>query len=126
MFDLKKACDQYSHDGTFDNHWKAHSEHLNTLCLTFSQWRKQSDYDFGFVPLADFTLPQDTTSVANSVNCPIQQHFVKIMGCLNFIMARIRLQSQLNVDESKKMSGGLLGNNHTSTKQYPEHIKAYL
>ena len=75
-------------------------------CEVFKKWRQQTDFDFGFVPLSDFTLPR-CKSQGPEFESPIDQHFMaKRHGVPNFLGSRIPVSSQLNVDEWQK---GLLG-----------------
>ena len=72
----------------------------------FSLWRQQSRFDFGFIPLSMFLLP-DHKNQAEPIHSPIKIHnLVKQSGVYNFEGCRIPIQTQLNVDEwSRQLSG---------------------
>ena len=72
----------------------------------FSLWREQSHFDFGFILLSAFTMPENTKQ-AEPIQCPIQIHnLVKRSGVYNFLGCRIPIKSQLNVDEwSRQLQG---------------------
>ena len=72
----------------------------------FSLWRQQSCFDFGFIPLSTFILPNHNKQ-ADPVHCPIKIHnLVKQSGVYNFWGCRIPIHTQLNVDEwSRQLSG---------------------
>ena len=132
--------------------WRKHIPYLDAYCLDFSLWRKQSEFQFGFVPLTNLVIPDSVGHIGDKVNDPIEQHFrVKSTGIPNFLGARIPIKSQLNVDEWEKMLSGYWdkqlihlirfgfpidfnrtctlthdGKNHSSAVDYPEDIKAYL
>ena len=142
-----ELCDTLLRDG-----WKKHVPYLDAHCLDFSLWRKQSDFQFGFVPLSNLVLPDSVGHVGDKVNDPIEQHFrVKSTGIPNFLGARIPIESQLNAEEWEKMLSGYWDKqlvhlirvgfpidfnrschlthedkNHSSAVDYPEDIKAYL
>ena len=81
---------------------KALSKNQYMACNIFRQWRAQSEFDFGFIPLSDFILPSDE-SVSEYVSCPIECHRkVKASGNLNFLKCRIPVRSQLNIEEWEK------------------------
>ena len=69
-------------------------------CNAFINWKAQTDFDFGFVPLSDFIMPQKSIATSDVVDCPITQHFlIKETQVPNFLGARIPIQSQLNVQK---------------------------
>ena len=120
-------------------------------CEAFKKWRYQTDFDFGFVPLSDFTLPRCDTS-GPGFESPIDQHFMaKRQGVPNFLGSRIPVSSQLNVDtwreflldywdvqliELLRYGFPLDFNrncplssdkrNHSSAVQFPTHVETYL
>ena len=68
-------------------------------CVLFSQWRDQSEFDFGFIPLSDFRVPP-----SKKTNNPCLPSFeahkqIKHSGLPNFMHCSIRLKSQLCIDE---------------------------
>ena len=70
-----------------------------TNCALFSQWRKQSEFDFGFIPLSDFKAPPNE-NINNPPQSPLQVHHqIKSTGVLNFVLCRIPIESQLCMDE---------------------------
>ena len=67
-------------------------------CSVFEQWRQQTDFDFGFIPLSEFIMPVDNNVMSQVVECPIKQHLmINKTHVPNFLGARIPIQSQLNV-----------------------------
>ena len=65
----------------------------------YNAWRRQSDFDFGFVPIGEQWLP-DTQVVNDAMGkSPFEIHeLVKSTGRPNFMQARFPLESQLNVE----------------------------
>ena len=118
----------------------------------FSEWKMQSDFDFGFVPVSDLVLSQETHTYPIHNACPIQLHkCVRESTSLNFLKCRIPPQSQLNIDQWQKELQGYWDvqlidllrfgfpldfsrncvlkwedKNHTSAVQYPEDVHVYL
>ena len=41
-------------------------------CRLFKEWQAKSHFDFGFIPLSHFVLPNNPNWVANGVECPIE------------------------------------------------------
>ena len=67
-------------------------------CVSFQNWRSQSKVDFGFVPLTDFVLPENTEIRDTSIKDPFCMHEkVKASGRPNFLGCRIPVESQLNI-----------------------------
>ena len=118
----------------------------------FQAWKSQSGFDFGFIPLTELVLPhQDSESEVMAMD-PVELHQkVKRFGKPNFLGARIRVQTQLNVNAWEALLvdywdrqlieflkfGFPLGfnrnaslshddTNHKSAIEYPEHVEAYL
>ena len=145
-FDFE-LCNTLLKDG-----WKKHIPYLDAHCHDFSLWRKQSEFQFGFVPLTNLVIPNSVGHVGDKVNDPIEQHFrVKSTGIPNFLGARIPIKSQLHVDEWENMLSGYWDKqlihlirfgfpidfnrssplthedkNHSSAVDYPDDIRAYL
>ena len=71
--------------------------------ITHELWKSQTDFNFGFIPLSDFRL-SGTTEINNMENyCPITAHkIVKQYKKPNYLGARLKVDSQLNLDEWKK------------------------
>ena len=66
-------------------------------------WCRQSDYDFGFVPLSDQMISSVSTINYPGDSSPLQVHdLVRAINKPNFIQARIPVQSQLNVNAWKR------------------------
>ena len=67
-------------------------------CKAFDQWRIQSDMNFGFIPLTDPCLPDDTTRSDILCRDPIKLHGeVKKYDLPNYLGARIPVKSQMNI-----------------------------
>ena len=118
----------------------------------FNQWRAQSDFDFGFVPLSDFIMLPISDIPAHCVIEPFALHkHIKDSGQMNFLGCRIPVASQFNLQAWQEMLEGywdtqliqLLAfgfpldynrnfslssdrNNHASAVQFPDHVDAYL
>ena len=118
----------------------------------YNAWRRQSDFDFGFVPIGEQLLPN--TQVVNDTmgRSPFQIHdLVKSTGRPNFMQARFPLQSQLNVRAWEKYLHGYWDKqllhliqfgfpldfnrscpliheqgNHKSATEFPSDITAYI
>ena len=70
----------------------------------FNQWRKQSDFDFGFVPLSEFILPDRIDLGADNTGDPLEVYKrVKDSGKLNFMGCRIPVNSNLNISAWQEM-----------------------
>ena len=50
-------------------------EHASLTCDNFKQWKCQSRFDFGFVPLRDFVAPTTKTCSDLDIQCPVLLHF---------------------------------------------------
>ena len=115
-------------------------------------WRDQTDFEFGFIPLSD--LQRADTKAVNQLAhyCPIEAHkMVARYNKPNYLGARIRVDTQLNLEEWYDQLKGywdqqLLdfltfgfpldfnrnsplaweGDNHKSAIDHPEDIEAYL
>ena len=68
--------------------------------ITHELWKSQTDFIFGFIPLSDFHL-SGSTEINNMENyCPITAHkIVKQYNKPNHLGARLKVDSQLNLDE---------------------------
>ena len=118
----------------------------------FYEWRQQSVFDFGFVPLSDFTLPNNIEFNVGGLQCPFQMHEkIKASGSLNYLGCRIPVKSQLNISEWAEILKGYWDSqlielltfgflldfnrfcplqcekiNHASAIEFPDDIRAYL
>ena len=123
----------------------------NMQCEVFKKWRDQTDFDFGFVPLSNFLLP-DSKDQGLRFESPIEQHYaVRCQGVPNFLGARSPVSSQLNVEAWQNMLGDYWDTqllellrfgfpldfnrscklesekkNHASATQFPQDVDAYL
>ena len=110
----------------------------------FNEWRSQSDFDFGFVPLSDFIMPNvdDPETVTDPFILP---KLIKDSRRPNYLGCRIPVNSQFNLQAWTDMLVGywdvqlpeLLNfgrnytlssdkRNHSSAVQYQGHVDAYL
>ena len=84
--------------------WKKHVDYLDRHCTDFSLWKRQTDYTFGFVALTNLVIPDKPGHIGVKISNPIEQHFrIRPTGISNFLGERIPVQSQLNVEEWKKL-----------------------
>ena len=125
---------------------------LNSDNKMVQAWKNQTDFEFGFIPLSD--LQGADTKVVNQLAhyCPIEAHkMVARHNKPNYLGARIRVDTQLNLEEWYDQLKGywdqqLLdfltfgfpldfnrnspltweGDNHRSAIDHPEDIEAYL
>ena len=66
-----------------------HSKIPSSDTQFYKEWKVQSDFNFGFIPIGEFRL---------SHYCPIQAHLiVKQHGKPNYLGARLKVDSQLNL-----------------------------
>ena len=76
------------------------------MCLDseiYNAWHRQSDFNFGFVPLSNQMLPNIVTVNKARGKSPIQIHeIVRSTSKPNFVQARVQIDSQLNVEVWKK------------------------
>ena len=120
--------------------------------ITHELWKSQIDFNFGFIPLGVFRL-SDSNEINYMANyCPITAHkIVKQYNKPNYLGARLKVDSQLNLDEWKNELVGYWdtqlidlvyfgfpldfnqgsplqweGLNHKSATEYPGDIDAYL
>ena len=120
-------------------------------CDAFQNWKRQTEFEFGFIPLTNLVLPQ-STYVGPGFESPIEQHYtVKSYGVLNFLGAHSPVNSQLNVDAWEELLVNYWDKqlvelirfgfpldlnreaslscdmvNHTSAVQFPHDVDAYL
>ena len=67
-----------------------------------NKWRNQSDFKFGFVPLAEQMMPNDMLTHDSEALSPIEMHtMVRATEKPNFMEARLPVRSQLNVQAWK-------------------------
>ena len=78
--------------------------------ITHELWKSQTDFNFSFIPFGDLRL-SDSNEINNMTNyCPITAHkIVKQYNKPNYLGTRLKVDSQLNLDEWKKRIGWLLG-----------------
>ena len=124
----------------------------DTKIVPFDQWRKQSDFEFGFVPLSDFILPDRFDCGSDHRGDPFELYSrIRKSGKLNFLGCRIPVRSQLNIlawqemlqeywdvqllellkfgfplDFNRTSTLCCKRENHSSALQYPSHVEAYL
>ena len=120
-------------------------------CPTLQLWDKQNAHKFGFIPLGDLDVPPTSSPVDVNTD-PLTLHkTIKASGKYNFKECQINVKSQLNPDVWDSL---LLGywdsqlpflirfgfpldfdrqctleshsDNHTSAKNYPQDVQAYL
>ena len=118
----------------------------------YNTWRRQSDFDFGFIPIGEQWLP-DTQVVNDAMGkSPFEIHeLVRSTGRPNFMQARFPLESQLNVEAWEKYLHGYWDRqllqlirfgfpldfnrscpltheqgNHKSAMDFPNDINAYI
>ena len=151
LYDVNGLNDKFTNIVGSVFHNKIDMKRGNEYGPNFSLWREQSRFDFGFIPLSDFTMPENTKQ-AKSIQCPIQIHnLVKRSGVYNFLGCRIPIKSQLNLDEwshqlrgywdvqlidlltygfpldfNRKSPLNWEDKNHKSAVEYPKDVEAYL
>ena len=96
----------------YDIHWLTDNDKFNNAlhrnrcelkkyrgtCDLFDEYKNQSDFQFGFIPLSDFMLPESEDKKNQSITCPLKQHFiVRASGAPNFLKCRIPIATQLNI-----------------------------
>ena len=150
IFDINGLDDKYLHSIlNVTPHKKSWKQIDNEVTRA---WRSQTDFEFGFIPLSQFQ--EATSDVVNELvdYCPIKAHnIVSKSGKPNFLKARIKVDTQLHLDEWQKQLQGywdtqlldLLrfgfpldfnrlsplqweGQNHKSAIEYPRDIEAYI
>ena len=150
IFDINGLDDKYLHsilNVTPDRKsWKQIDNEITRA------WRSQTEFEFGFIPLSQFQ--EATSDVVNELAdyCPIKAHNIVLKsGKPNFLQARVKVDTQLHLDEWQKQLQGywdtqlldLLrfgfpldfnrlsplqweGKNHKSAIEYPRDIDAYI
>ena len=124
----------------------------DTNIVPFDQWREQSDFEFGFVPLSEFILPDRSDCLLGHIGDPFELYSrIKNSGKLNFLDCRIPVTSQLNIlawqeilqeywdvqliellkfgfplDFNRSSTLCCERENHSSALKYPSHVEAYL
>ena len=127
------------------------TSNIHVHCDAFNQWKSQTDFDFGFIPLTDLVCP-DSKHIGPGFESPIDPHHAaKDFGVPNFLGACLPVKSQLNipvwedwlVDYWDKQLIELLCHgfpldfnrgsnlnhdlqNHSSANNFPHDIEAYL
>ena len=73
-------------------------------CDAFQSWKRQTEFEFGYIPLANLVL-SNSIYVSPGFESPIDQHYaVKSYEVPNFLGARSPVTSQLNM-----YVGGIVG-----------------
>ena len=121
-------------------------------CKSYDQWRAQSKMNFRFIPLTDPILP--SSEIASDIRFldPIKLHEeVKKYNLLNYLGARIHVNSQMNIQAWKALLRGYwdqqllqclefgfpLGSNrmcplkhdkanHKSALEFPQDVEKYI
>ena len=66
---------------------------VDVECNIFKQWRAQSDFNFGFVPLSDF-ISVENKAQGPETQCPFASYkHVKASGVPNFLNSRIPVRT---------------------------------
>ena len=128
-------------------------DHTNLMasCPTLQLWDKQNAFKFGFIPMGELDVPP-TSSPSNINADPLTLHtMIKDSGDHNFKKCQINVKSQLNPDVWDELLTGYWDSqlplfvrfgfsldfdrdsileshqeNHTSAKNYPHDVQAYL
>ena len=120
---------------------------------SYKNWKAQSDFDFGFIPMGEFRFSESEEIHEMLHYCPIKAHAMvkQYKKKTNFLGARLKVDSQLNLGAWKfhlsdywdKQLIDLLyfgfplnfnrnsplkweGSNHSSAINFPRDIEAYL
>ena len=98
LFDIKSHLDdKFINNFLSKSVAKRVAANSHVQCEVFNQWKSQTDFDFGFIPLTDLILP-DSNHIGPGFESPIDQHYVaKDFGVPNFLGARLPVKSQLNI-----------------------------
>ena len=136
-------------------HFKQFGDQINIGDIQpqiFQNWREQSDFDFGFIPLGEQQMPNSfETTVIDTENLIEIHKIVKQTKKPNFMQARIPVTSQLNdevwqdllkdywdqqllqllrfgfpLDFNRNRHLHCEGDNHSSATQYPKDVDAYI
>ena len=74
----------------------------NCNAKSYTMWKSQTDFEFGFIPLGEFRLSDSTEVHVISDYCPIKAHnIVKSFHKPNYLGARLKVDSQLNLEAWK-------------------------
>ena len=87
LFDINNACDTDKLLSTVNSRrGRTYRDgDRATNCSVYSQWEKQSQFDFGFIPLSNFITPH-SQAVNNGGYSPFEAHkTIKESGIPNFI-----------------------------------------
>ena len=113
-------------------------------CNAFTKWKAQTDFDFGFVPLSDFIMPEKSIVTSDVVDCPITQHFlIKKTQVPNFLQLNVqKLHEYLSeywdqqllqlvtfgfpLDFNRQCVLKANKTNHASAVKHPADIETYL
>ena len=105
LYDVNNAidCDNFFNSITPSSMNDILTGKLQPTCTPFIEWRKQSAFMFGFVPLSDFVMPEEGLPEGVE-DCPIEMHNkIKNSGAFNYLKCKIPVKSQLRVQEWGKM-----------------------
>ena len=129
-----------------------HQPEKPVQCDAYDLWRHQSKVNFGYIPLSDPVMPNNTDISTKVIADPIELHKeVKKHNLPNYLGARIPVRSQLNISHwestlseywDKQLLecirfGFPLGfnrlcplrhdiGNHKSALEFPEHVDKYI
>ena len=98
IFDINGLDDKYLHSILNVTHHKKSWKQIDNEVTR--AWRSQTDFEFGFIPLSQFQ--EARYDVVNELvdYCPIKAHnIVSKSGKPNFLKARIKVDTQLHLDE---------------------------
>ena len=149
IFDINGLEDKYLN--TILNR-SCHSKIPNCDTQLYAKWKAQSEFNFGFIPMGEFQLSESREIHEMSPYCPIKAHFtVKQHQKPNYLDARLKVDSQLNLDAWKNHLSDYWDNqlidllyfrfpldfnrncplkwegvNHNSATNYPNDIEVYL
>ena len=153
LFDIHNMCDSDKFLNTvYPKRVRALIDSDKVLdCVEFNQWRDQSQFDFGFIPLSGFHMPRVQTANTKSVTTLEAHSIIRQSGTPNFLHCRIPLETQLCIEEWQRVLKGywdtqlieLLrfgfpldydrnsvlqcdAKNHSSAREFPQDIEAYL
>ena len=151
LFDIKWSSDDKFVNTLFTKSLKIPSQDVEVQQL-LAKWRKQSDFNFGFVPVSQFIIPDVHVQDGSTIECPIKMHkTIRASGAPNFLKCRIPVESQLNIGVWKKVLADYWDvqlihlleygfpldfnrrcslfsehKNHSSANEFPDHVDAYL
>ena len=78
-------CETIPRKATTDDHSVLIEGNKAFDCSVFLQWRDQSQFDFGFIPLSNFMTPR-TQAVNNRTFSPFEAHrLIRKSGTSNFM-----------------------------------------